>query len=246
MHEVQVIMRRELKGYFHSPIAYIFGALFLFTACFLGAVSLVKQGQIADLSLLFTWFPILFLFFLPALTMRLWAEERKLGTLELLLTYPVRISQLIAGKFLAALAFVALLLLLTLGLPLSLSMYGQLDWAPIAATYLACLFMAAAYLSVGMFWSSVTRDQLIALLLSVITLAGLYGLLGYLSALLTEVLPRSMDWLVLLVAGISPRHYFSSIARGVVDTGDLIYYLCFCAFFLYANAVVLNGRRVKG
>jgi ABC-2 type transport system permease protein len=197
----------------------------------------------------FSLLPLIFLFFVPALTMRLWAEERKLGTLELLLTFPVTVSQLITGKFLAAVCYLSVLLLLTLGYPITLAIYGDIDWGPVVGAYLGALLMASAYLSVGMFFSSMTRDQIVALLLSLVTLGILY-LLGWPTFLdaLRGVLPRwlPVEWIVFVLEAISPFKYFLSIARGVLDTRDFIYYLCFCGFFLHANSLVLQARRHNG
>ena len=249
MRETWVVMRRELGSYFHTPIAYVFGALFLLVACGLGSLfGALQHGAQASLGGFFSTLPWLFLFFLPALTMRLWAEERKAGTLELLLTFPVTIRQLIAGKFLASMTFLGLLMALTLGLPISMAAFGDLDWYQVLVTYCASMLMAAAYVSVGMFWSSMTRDQIIAFLLSVTTLAGLFWIVPWIGSRLIGVLPDWLggDWVVLVLASISPKHYFDSISYGVADTGDLVYYICFCAFFLYANALVLYGKRVKG
>jgi gliding motility-associated transport system permease protein len=244
MHETMVIMRRELKSYFLSPIAYVFGVLFLGLLMFFASVSLVRNGSQADLQAFFGLLPLVFLFFLPALTMRLWAEERKLGTLELLMTFPVRISQLVAGKFVAALVYLAVVLVFTIGLPLTLSVYGALDWKPVLGQYLATLMMASSYIAVGMFWSSMTRDQIIALLLAMVTLLGLYfiGMPPFLDLFGALVPPVVLD----IIGGISPYKYFQSISYGVIDTRDLVYYVSFCGFFLYANALVLQGRRHKG
>ena len=178
MREVLVILRRELKSYFLSPIAYVFGMLFLGVQIFFSAKQSLVQGQQASMQGFFGWLPLIFLFFLPGLTMRLWAEERKVGTLELLMTFPVKVSQLVLGKFLAALVYLAIVLAFTLMLPLTLSAYGGLDWGPVLVAYLASLLLAGAYLSVGMFWSSMTRDQIVALLLALVTLFALY-MLGY-------------------------------------------------------------------
>ena len=244
MHEVAVIFRRELKSYFLSPIAYVFGALFLGVLLFVASSALLIHGQQASMQGFFGLLPFIFLFFLPGLTMRLWAEERKSGTLELLMTFPVRIGQLISGKFLAALVFLALMLVFTLGLPLTLTVYGTLDWGPVLGAYLATLLLAGSYLAVGMFWSSMTRDQIVALLLALVTLFVLFAL-GY-PAFLEWVAASLPSWAIDLLSGISPNKYFDSIARGVIDTRDIVYFACFCGFFLHANALVLHARRQKG
>lgn len=245
MREIAVVMSRELKSYFISPIAYVFGTLFLGFMMFMSSGIFGDKIPLTTAGGFFGLLPLVFLFLLPALTMRTWSEERKLGTLELLMTFPVRVSQLIFGKFFAALAYLSVLLLLTLIFPITLAIYGDLDWWPVIAAYLAAILMASAYLSVGMFWSSVTRDQIIALLLSLSTLLILYAL-GL--PIVLHLLSQSWvpDSFVNLLAGISPYRYFASIARGVFDSRDMIYYICFCGFFLYANALVLNARRVRG
>ncbi|GAB4141161.1 MAG: ABC transporter permease subunit [Planctomycetota bacterium] len=251
MRETLVLFRRDLRSYFLSPIAYVFGILFLGLSIFFATNSMLVHGQQASMEYYFQLLPLVFLFFLPALTMRLWAEERKLGTLELLMTFPVRISQLIAGKFLAVMAYLAVLLALTLALPITLSIYGRLDWGPVVGAYLATFLMAGAYVSVGMFWSSTTRDQIIALLLAMVTLVLLYFLGNpFFLELVGDFLrplPESLRVLIVdLLGGISPFRYFLSVSRGVLDTRDMIYYICFCGFFLYSNALVLRGLRHRG
>jgi ABC-2 type transport system permease protein len=244
MREVGILIQRELKSYFASPIAYVFGGLFLLVLCYLSVTSLLVQNQQASMEGFFGLLPIVFLFFLPALTMRLWAEERKLGTLELLMTFPVTVPQLIAGKFLSALLYLGIVMLLTLGIPLTVSMFGDLDWGPVICAYLATFLMASAYLAVGMFCSAITRDQIIALLLALVLLLALF-LLGapFVQINLAAVLP---ELIVQMLAAISPYQYFVSIQRGVLDTRDFVFYACFCGFFLYLNALVLQGRRLRG
>jgi ABC-2 type transport system permease protein len=244
MRETAVIMRRELRSYFLSPIAYVFGVLFLGVLLYFAATDMLVHRKSARMDAFFGLLPWMFLVFMPALTMRLWAEERKLGTLELLLTFPVTATQLILGKFLAALGYLAIVLLLTLGLPITLGMYGELQWGPVIAAYLAALLMAAAYLSIGMFFSSITRDQIIALLLAVVALALLY-LLGR-PAFLIQLGKWLPGPVVAFLGAISPYRYFESIARGVIDTRDVVYYAAFCGFFLHLNALVLRARRQNG
>jgi ABC-2 type transport system permease protein len=245
MRETLVIFRRELKSYFLSPIAYVFGVLFLGIQLFFSANTLIVEGQSASMQQFFSaYLPWIFLGFMPGLTMRLWAEERRSGTLELLMTFPVRIGQLIAGKFLAALAFVAIVLLLSMGLPVTLSIYGNLDWGPTMASYAGSVLLAAAFLASGMFWSSVTRDQIVAMLAALVTLLTL-RLLGtpmFLESVASSLPSQVVD----LCSGISPYKYFASMSRGVIDTRDIVYFCCFCGFFLYANALVLHARRQNG
>lgn len=244
MREGVVIFRRELKSYFYSPIAYVFGVLFLAVLLSLSAMFTLVDGAPASMQTFFGLLPMVLLGFVPPLTMRLWAEERKMGTIELLMTFPVRVSSLVAGKFLASIAFLGFVLLLTLGLPLTLGAYGRLDWPPVLGAYLASLLFASSFVAVGMFFSSLTRDQIVAMLISLVVLGVLY-LLGIpmLVAFLADWLPAVA---VEVISGISPFKYFSSIARGALDTRDIVYFTCFCGFFLYANTLVLHHRRQKG
>jgi ABC-2 type transport system permease protein len=244
MRESLVIFRRELKGYFYSPIAYVFGVLLTAVLLFISVSTSLVQGAQASMQTFFGSIPLVFILFLPGLTMRLWAEERKMGTLELLMTFPVRISHLVLGKFGASVVFLAFVLVMTLGLPLTLGVYGRIDWPPVLAAYAASLMFAGSFVAVGMFWSSMTRDQIIAMLLSLVSLVILY-MLGYpqLIELLTGWMPA---WMIDVLNGISPYKYFESIGRGVLDTRDFVYFACFCGFFLYANALVLQSRREKG
>lgn len=244
MRETLVIFRRELKGYFYSPIAYVFGVLLTGVLLFISVSTSLVQGAQASMQTFFGFLPLVFILFLPGLTMRLWAEERKMGTLELLMTFPVRISDLVLGKFGASVVFLAFVLVMTLGLPLTFGVYGRIDWPPVLAAYAASLMFAGSFVAVGMFWSSMTRDQIVAMLLSLVSLVILY-LLGYpaLIELLTGWMPA---WMVDVLNGVSPYKYFESIGRGVLDTRDFVYFACFCGFFLYANALVLQSRREKG
>lgn len=244
MREVSVLVRRELHAYFTSPIAYVFGGLFLLVLTYFTVPNMIAHGQAASMQVFFSMLPIWFLVFVPPLTMRSWAEERKMGTLELLLTFPVTVWQVIASKFLASLIFLAFVLALTLGVPLTLSLYAQFDWGPVVTAYGAALLLAAAYISVGMFCSSITRDQLVAMLVALVVLMALtvFGT-PWFQLTAENALP---PWLLSALSVISPSTYFESIARGVVDTRDLLFYVCFCGFFLYLNQMALQGRRLKG
>ncbi len=244
MRETLVVFRREMRSYFLSPIAYVFGILMVSVLLYYVTEATLQNGARATAEPLFGTLPFMLVLFLPGLTMRLWAEERKLGTLELLMTFPVRIGQLVLGKFLACVAYLAIVLALTVGLPLTLGAYGKLDWTPVLGSYLASLLFAGSFVAVGMFWSSTTRDQMVAMLLSLVSLFVLYQLgnpqnIEYASGWMPA-------WLVDVVNGLSPHKYFVSIARGVLDTRDLVYFACFCGFFLYANALALEARRTKG
>ncbi|PIE22129.1 MAG: hypothetical protein CSA62_13690 [Planctomycetota bacterium] len=239
-----VIFQRELRSYFLSPIAYVIGVFFLGIGGYLTfQLSLFEFGRApeANMSYYFTqYLPYAFGIMTPAIAMRLWAEERKLGTLELLLTFPVHNRQLIIGKFFGALVFIMALLALTLIYPLTMSLYGKLDWGPVIGSYLGACLLAASYLSLGLFVSSITSDQIIALLVSVVALTVL-NLLAH-PAIGFFFGPGMTEFFSVL----SPLTHFSSIGRGVVDLGDIIYYVAFCAFFLVLNGLVLNVRKQKG
>jgi ABC-2 type transport system permease protein len=244
VRETLVILRRELKSYFFSPIAYVFGVLLVSVLLYYTTEVAIQNGARASAEALFGTLPFMLVLFVPGLTMRTWAEERKLGTLELLMTFPVTVGQLVCGKFFAAVLYLGVVMLLTIGLPLTLGAYGKLDWTPVLGSYLASLLFAGSFVAVGMFWSSLTRDQIIAMLLSLVSLFVLFQLgnpqnIEYASAWMPA-------WLVDALNGISPFKYFVSIARGVIDTRDLVYFACFCGFFLYANALVLHARRQRG
>ncbi len=241
MSKTTVILRREFRSYFLSPIAYVVGGLFLgiggwlyFSRVFFdfGAGAEARMGGF------FSLLPLFFLVLVPALSMRLWAEEKKLGTFELLLTFPVRTRDLILGKFLGGLFFVIVLLAFTLPYPITLATYGKLDWGPVIGGYLGGILLAASYLSLGLFISSLTRDQIIALLLSVAALLVLV-LLPQVGAAMSPSLAEAFKLL-------SPVEHFRSIARGVLDLRDLIFYIVFCGLFLYLNALVLEFKKRNG
>lgn len=242
MRETMVIFRRELTSYFLSPIAYVFGALLLVLVGYF--TYSLEPNTPATMQGFFGLLPIAFAFFLPALTMRLWAEEKKLGTIELLMTFPITVPQMILGKFLAAVAYLCLVLALTLPYPIVLSIYGNLDWGPVIGGYVATVLMASVYVAAGMLFSSFTREQIVAWLLALFLLLVL-TIIGHpmVQLGLAGVLPSAV---IAVFNAISPYTYFSSVTRGVLDTRDLIYFALFCAFFLYTNGLVLHGKRLKG
>lgn len=242
MSDTWVMTRREFRSYFLSPIAYVVGLLFLVIGAYqFFQVVFIDAGRAAEARMqpYFMMLPLFFLVLIPALSMRLWAEERKLGTLELLLTFPVRTVDLIAGKFMGAMMFVGALLALTLLYPITLALLGNLDWGPVIGGYAGALLLAAAYLSLGMFVSSLTRDQIIALIISVSVLAGLHNL----PLIAAWFLPAGF---VEFVEVISPVTHFRSIARGVVDVSDVLYYAAFSGFFLFLNGITLEIRKWIG
>ena len=238
MHNVLRIARKELAAFFASPAAFIFMAAFLAITLFLFFwVDRFFARNIADVRPLFEWMPVLMIFFVSAVTMRMWSEERRAGTLEFLLTTPVAPLQLVLGKYLACLALVAIALALTLPLPLTVSMIGQLDWGPVAGGYVAALALASAYISIGLFVSARTDNQVISLIVSTL-ICGVFYLLG--SNTLTS-LSGNEGGEVLRLLGAGSR--FDSIARGVIDLRDLYYYLSIFGVFLVLNLYVLESVR---
>jgi len=238
MPEVLRIANKELAGFFASPVAYIFLGAFLLANLFVFFwVETFFARNLADARPLFTWMPILLIFLSAALTMRLWSEERRAETLELLLTTPVAPLGLVLGKFLAALALVAVALLLTLPLPITVSLLGPLDWGPVLGGYLATLLLAGAYIAIGLFVSARTDNPIVALIGATLV-SGLFYLLG--SGALTVLFGHEGAALLKLL-GSGSR--FESITRGVIDLRDLYFYLSVIAAFLALNVLSLERLR---
>lgn len=242
MSNIWIIFRRELAGYFATPIAYVFLVIFLFLSgiftFYLG--DFFDRGQ-ADLLPFFSFHPWLYLFLIPALSMRLWAEERKSGTVELLLTLPVTMTEAVLGKFLAAWAFTALALALTFPLWITVNYLGNPDNGVIAASYIGSLLMAGAFLAIGACISSVTKNQVIAFVISVVVC------LAFILAGFPMVLDFFNGWapraIVDAVSSFSFITHFDSITKGVIDLRDLIFFLSLTALWLYANAVLLELKK---
>jgi ABC-2 type transport system permease protein len=236
MHGIVAIARKELRSYFNSPIAYVFLVLFL-GASLVSFFHWAWARDEASARDLFEALPLLLLFLVPALTMRLWSEERKLGTLEVLLTLPVRDGEVVLGKFLASLFLLGLALALTIGAPITMAALGPLDWGPVAGGYLAAFLLGAAYLAVGLFVSSLTENQILAFLG---TLLSCFLLWAVGEEFFTRVLPERGAALAQLL-GTGAR--FRSIGRGVLDLRDLLYYASIVALMLYLNAAALDARK---
>jgi ABC-2 type transport system permease protein len=235
---IWTVAKKELRGVFGSAVALIFLATFLGVVMFtfFWVEKFFARG-VADVRPMFDWLPLLLIFLVAALAMRLWSEERRSGTLEVLLTLPVPRWQLVLGKFLAGMLLVSLALALTLGLPITVSQMGNLDWGPVIGGYLAALLLAAAYLSIGMCVSATTDNQIVALILT----CALCGLL-YLPGTSAVANLAGLDTANLL-RSIGTGSRFSSIARGVLDLRDLAYYLSITGVFLSLNVLLLRARR---
>jgi ABC-2 type transport system permease protein len=238
MKRIWVIARKELSAYFGSPMALIFVGVFLVvTLLAFFWVETFFARNLADVRPLFRWMPVLLLFLVAALTMRQWSEEQRVGTLEVLLTLPVRRVELVLGKFLAVMALVALALALTLFLPITASILGDLDWGPVVGGYLAALLMASAYAAIGLFISSRTDNQIVSLIVTVL-LGGTFFVVGT-----TGVTGLVGDTLGEVLRAIGTGSRFESIERGVIDLRDLIYYLSLSIIFLTLNVVSLDAKR---
>ncbi len=238
MDKVWSVFRKEFNGFFASPAAWLFLGGFLVTALFVFFwAETFFARNIADLRPLFQWMPVLLIFLSAALTMRSWSEERRAGTLESLLTSPVRPLHLVLGKFLAALALVALALALTLPLAVTVALMGPLDWGPVIGGYLASLFLAAAYIAIGLTMSARTDNPIVALILTV-AVAGVLYLIG--SPLLTTLFGHRIGS-VLELLGSGSR--FDAITRGVLDLRDIVYYLSLVGIFLSLNLYTLERLR---
>ena len=232
---VWAVARKELAAYFTSPVAFIFLGTFLAVSIFVFFwVERFFERNIADVRPLFEWMPILLIFLVAALTMRMWSEERRAGTLEFLLTVPVRTGGLVFGKFLACMGLVAVALLLTLGVPISVAFVGQLDAGPVIGAYLASLLLAGAYCSVGLFISSRTDNQIVSLILTIVACFVLY-IIGA-PAFASLFGNTGMELLQLLGTGSR----FESITRGIIDLRDLYYYISIMGVFLTLNAFYLD------
>jgi ABC-2 type transport system permease protein len=242
MHHVGIIMRRELASYFATPLAYVFILIFLVLAnaftFYLGGF--YERGQ-ADLEPFFSFHPWLFLFLIPALSMRLWAEERKSGTIEVLMTQPLTLWEAVLGKYLAAWAFTALALALTFPLWLTVNYLGSPDNGAILAAYLGSLLLAGGFLAIGSCMSALTRNQVVAFILGVAA-CFLFLLAGF--PLVLDVF-RSWAPLALVdaIASLSFLTHFESIAKGVIDVRDLLYFAMLIGLFLLATVIALELRK---
>lgn len=242
MNPIVTLFQRELRSYFATPVAYVFIVIFLLLSgaftFYLGGF--YERGQ-ADLEPFFAFHPWLYLFLVPAVAMRLWADERKSGSIELLLTLPITMWQAVVAKFLAAWCFIGIALALTFPIWLTVNFLGDPDNGVILSGYLGSLLMAGAFLAIGACLSAATRSQAVAFILSVVVcflllLAGFPLVLNVFRAI-------APSGLVDAIAGLSFLTHFNAISKGVIDLRDLIYFLLSIGFWLYANAVVIDLKK---
>ena len=243
MRKIWTVAKRELAGYFRSPVASVFLVIFLIlTGFFTFMMGGFFQFGEANLSSFFVWHPWLYMLLVPAIGMRLWAEERRQGTLELLFTLPVAVNHAVMGKFLAGWCFLGLALLLTLPMPLTVLYLGEPDLGPILTGYLGSFLLAGSYLSVSGWMSSCTKNQVISFICSfvlclLLVLAGYPPVTGF---LLKWGAPNG---LVEFVAGCGVMSHFESLQQGVIDFRDMLYFGCVMLFSLLATTVTLRGDR---
>ncbi len=231
---IRYIFKKELRSFFNSPVAYIVIVVFLIILGWFFTSNLFL-ANIATMRTVFEMTPFLLLFFAPAITMRLISEEKKSGTLELLLTKPIHEYEIVVGKFLASWALYAVTLLPTLSYYITVALLGTLDIGPVIGGYLGLLFVGAVFIGVGVLGSSITENQVVAFILSfllVFTLFILDKILFYLPSSLASTLEY-----------LSIDYHFSNIARGVIDTRDLIYYASTVGFMLLLGSVALQKRK---
>ena len=230
MRQVIHIFKKELKGYFVTPIAYIVISIFLIVTgwFFFTTFFLFNQTSLRNF---FDLLPIIFSFVIPAITMRLFSEEFNVGSYELLLTLPVTFRDVILGKFLAAVAFVAAMLAPTLAYPICISFLGQLDWGPVMGGYLGAILLGASFVAVGLFASSLTRNQIIAFIISAAICVSL--------TLIDKMLfffPRS---LLGVIGYLGADFHFKNISKGIIDSRDVIYFLSVVFIGLYSTHLVM-------
>jgi len=239
---IKAVMKRELGGYFTSPIAYVFLVIFLLlTGFFTFTVGNFFERGEASLVSFFTWHPWLYLFLVPAVGMRLWSEERRLGTLELLLTLPITTWQAIVGKFLASWVFLALALALTFPVVITVNWLGDPDNGVIVAGYVGSLLLAGAYLAISCMTSAMTRNQVISFILSVMICLFLI-LAGYTPV--TDLLTRFANpFVTQVVAAFSVMTHFEGFQRGVLDTRDVIFFASVIGFALFTTGVIIRNQR---
>jgi ABC-2 type transport system permease protein len=242
MHNVAVIFRREFASYFATPLAFVFIVIFLLLAgvfaFYLGGF--YERGQ-ADLTPFFNYHPWLYLFLIPALSMRLWAEERKSGSIELLMTLPVTVWQAVLGKYLAAWCFAGVALLLTFPMWITVNYLGEPDNGAILAAYIGSFLMAGGLLAIGACLSAATRNQVIAFIFTVVIC------FGFLLSGFPLVLNLFKGWapqaVVDAIASLSFLTHFGSISKGVIDLRDLLYFATLIAAWLAANVIVLEIKK---
>ena len=243
MNGFLAVFKRELKSYFTTPLAYVFLVVFLFFSGYLTFKQGFYEMRQADMSAFFMNLPLLFVFMVPSTAMRLWAEERKVGSIELLFTLPITITQAVLGKFLAAWLFLAIALALTFPMVIIVCYLGEPDIGLIITGYLGSLLMAGGFLAIGCFFSAVSKNQVISFVLSVVVcavlvFAGMPTTLSYVSTFLPAGLVSAIE-------NMSFQTHFESIQRGVLKFEDLSYFILLIVGWIAACSIVLDERKTR-
>ena len=241
MNSFMAVFKRELKSYFTTPLAYVFLVIFLFFAGYLTFKEGFYEMRQADMRTFFMNLPLLFVFMVPSAAMRLWAEERKVGSIELLFTLPITITQAVSGKFFAAWLFLAIALALTFPMVITVCYLGDPDIGLIITGYIGSLLMAGGFLAIGCFFSAVSKNQVISFVLSVVAcavfvFAGMPTTLNYLSSFMPA-------GLVAAVEGMSFQIHFDSMQRGVLEFKDLAYFVLIIVGWIAACTIILDERK---
>ena len=241
MNSFMAVFKRELKSYFTTPLAYVFLVIFLFFAGYLTFKEGFYEMRQADMRAFFMNLPLLFVFMVPSAAMRLWAEERKVGSIELLFTLPITIRQAVLGKFFAAWLFLAIALALTFPMVITVCYLGDPDIGLIITGYIGSLLMAGGFLAIGCFFSAVSKNQVISFVLSVVAcavfvFAGMPTTLNYLSSFMPA-------GLVAAVEGMSFQIHFDSMQRGVLEFKDLAYFVLIIVGWIAACTIILDERK---
>jgi ABC-2 type transport system permease protein len=240
---IKTIAKRELTGYFASPVAFVFIVIFLLlTGFFTFMAGGFFERNEASLISFFLWHPWLYLFLVPAVGMRLWSEERRMGTMELLLTYPITAWQAILGKFFASWIFLAIALVLTFPIWITVNYLGNPDNGVIFAGYFASLLMGGAYLAISCMTSAMTRNQVVSFIVSVV-ICLLLILAGW--PPVTNLVDKISEsaWLLDTVAAFSVMTHFEGFQRGVIDSRDVVYFLALIGFSLFTTSVIIRNHR---
>ncbi len=243
MNSFMAVFKRELKGYFATPVAYVFLVIFLFFSGYLAFKEGFYEMRQADMGAFFKNLPLLFVFMVPSTAMRLWSEERKVGSIELLLTLPITITQAVLGKFFAAWLFLAIALSLTFPMVITVCYLGDPDVGLIITGYLGSLLMAGGFLAIGCFFSALSKNQVISFVLSVVAcamlvFAGMPSTLNYLSTFLPA-------GLVSAVEGMSFQTHYESIQKGLLWFGDLSYFVLLIVGWIAACIIILDERKAR-
>ncbi len=235
MKNIKHIFRKEFKSYFISPIAYIVISVFLIIIGWLFFSTFFLEKQ-ANLTKFFSLLPVTFAFIIPAVTMRLFSEEINVGSYELLITLPVSFRDIIMGKFLAAVAFVAIMLSPTLLYAVSTSFLGDLDWGPVIGGYLGAVFLGACFCAIGLFASSLTKNQVVAFIIGMAVCFSLTLLVDFVLFFIPSFLVDFFQYL-------SANHHFQNIAKGVIDLRDILYFVSLAFIALYATYLVIEEKK---